>query len=117
MIIPNIDLRDNRIGALERLLAIPSNVVLEIEFVAVRAHAFWERKVPSLLRIANVCPRLQWARDSHAVIVDLIAATNHDMEGLLIVHAQDIIPQCRPRPCIDICAHAEAVAGMEHDAH
>lgn len=87
MVVPDIDLRNGCIGTCERLGAIPADIVLEVVFVAVGPHLVVKRKVSSLVRVANVCPGLERAIDSNTIIVDLITATNHDMEGSLFVRS------------------------------
>jgi hypothetical protein len=60
---------------------------------------------------------LERSINTNTIVVDLVATTNHNMERLLLVNAQHIVPQTRPFPGIHISSNAEAIARMEHDAH
>ena len=52
------------------------------------------------------------------IIVNLVTASNHDMEWTELVIVEYISPHgVGPREKIGIDRHAEAIAGMEHDVH
>ena len=92
MVIPDIDLRNLRIGSGEGLGAIPCNVVVEIESVACGAHFIIEWIFFPFLRIGDVRPGLQRSLDSDTIIVDLIPTANHDMKWALGVFLEYILP-------------------------
>ena len=117
MVIPDVQLSDAAIGTLERLLAIPANVIIEIIVVALGAQFLAEEEIASLLGIANSGPFSQRTVNSHAIVVDLITATNHDVKGLVAMDAEDIVPKSGTAPSVNIGTNAEAVAGVEHDPH
>lgn len=117
VIVPDVELRDLAVSARERLSAVPPDVVVEVVLVASRPHVLVERVLPSLPRIGNVRPRPQRTVDAYAIVVDLVAASNHDVERLLCVHTQHVVPEGWARPCLLIGADGKAVAGVKHDAH
>lgn len=108
MIVPDVQLRDLRVRRLEGLLAVPTGIVVEVVLIAFGTHFLIERKITSLYGIVNVCPRLRYQTsamsskrasqieketylersiDTHAIIVDLVPTSNHDMKRALFVHA------------------------------
>lgn len=80
MIIPKIELGNLAIGACEWFRRVPSHIVFDIVVVALLAQFFWERVIPSFLRVRNVSPRPQWPMDSDAIVIYLI--TSADPEKL-----------------------------------
>ena len=117
MVIPDVQLRDLAVGVREGSHAVPLDVVVKVEHVALVAHVLAKGEVATLLGVSNGGPRRQRATDTHAVVVDLVAASDHDVEGRLLVHAEDVVPESRARPCLLVGAHGETVARVEHDAH
>jgi hypothetical protein len=117
MVVPDVDLWNLAVRSREGALAIPPDVVVEVVLVAVIAHLLAEGILAALVWVANGRPFLERAIDTHSIVVDLVASTNHDMERPLLVHAEDVVPKRRSRPGIDISTHTETVAGVEHDAH
>lgn len=95
VVVPDVDLRYLRIRRSERLGAIPSNVVVEVIFVAVFPHALIKWVVSSFGGIGNPRPLFQWPIHANSIVVDLVTTADHDMEGFLMVDSQDIIPQHR----------------------
>lgn len=93
MVIPNVDLWYRRVCRCEWLGTVPSDIVVKVVFVAVCSHLIAEGEVSSLVRTANIGPWFKWSIHSHAVIVNLVTATDHDMERLLLMSAKNIIPQ------------------------
>lgn len=117
VIVPDVHLSNLAVGSRERLLAIPPDVVVEVVLVAVGAHLLAEGVFASFVGARDVRPRLQRAIHSDSVIVDLITSSNHDVKRSLLVHAQDIVPERRAGPSVNISANTEAVARVKHDAH
>ena len=117
MVIPDIQLWNGAIGTLEWLLSIPIDVIVEVVVITSGTHVLAKGEMLSLPGITNVRPFLQGTIHSNTIIVDLIAPANHDMERLGAVHAEDVVPESRPAPGVDISSNAESVAGVEHDAH
>lgn len=117
VVVPDVDLRDLAVRVGEGTLSVPPHVVVEVIFVAVAAHRLRKRVLATLVWVTDSRPRLQRSVYTHSVIVDLIASTKHNVERLLFVHAEHVIPKRGARPSIYICAYTEAVARVEHDAH
>jgi hypothetical protein len=87
VVVPDVDLGDLAVSSGEGRVAIPLDVVVVVVFVAVGTHLLAEWEFPSLMRTVDVGPGLERAVYSHSVIVDLVASSNHDVEGSLFVHA------------------------------
>ena len=95
VIIPDINLRNAGVCARKRFGAIPPDVVGKIKLVTAAAHVVVEGIMLSLSRILNCRPFLEGTLDSYIVIIDLVATSNHHVEGSLLVGSQDIIPKSR----------------------
>ena len=117
MIVPNVDLRDLSVRRREGLRVVPSDVVVVVVLITLRPQIFVERKVSSSLRIANVSPRLERTIYSDTIIVYLIASANHDVERLLSMNTQNIIPERGAGPCRLVCTSRKPIARVEHDPH
>ena len=116
VVVPDVELRDLSVGHAEGVGVVPAHVVVEVVLIASRPHVFVEGELAALARVRNGRPWLERPVCTNRIIINLIPAANHDMEGLLLVHPQHVIPQTRPLPQIHVRADGEAVAGMEHDA-
>jgi hypothetical protein len=93
----------------------PFDVILQVEIIAFLAQLFWEGMLSPLLRVGDVAPFSQGTAHSDAVVVDLITASDHDMERSLGMAPEHIIPERRAAPRFLVRPDAEAIAGMEHD--
>lgn len=113
VIIPNIDLRSTHrgqqsnmgrrgttrthsrnlpVGRCEWLGRIPANVVLEIVVVAFGTQFLGETVLSTLVGIRYSRPCCQRPIYSDSVVVDLIAATKHDVEWHLAMPSHNIVP-------------------------
>ena len=130
VVVPDVQLGNLAVGIRKRLGRVPADVVLQVVVVALLTEGLRERMVLPLLGVADVGPVVERAGDTDAVVVDLIAAANpatvsttnqylifsrtkdvlHDVEGSLLVFAQDIVPQRRATPGRLVGADTEAVA-------
>ena len=117
VVVPDVDLGDAAVGLLEGLGGVPADVVGVVVLVAALAHGVVKVVGATLVGVGDAGPLLQGPVDADAVVVDLVAAPDHDMEGLLGVDAQDIVPQVGAEPGVHVGTDGEAVAGVEHHAH
>lgn len=117
MVIPDIDLWDLAVGRRKRSRIIPAEVVLEIVIVALGTKLLWEGVLLTLLGVAYVRPSAQGAVDSDAIVVDLVTTSHHDVERRSFMLPHNVVPQAWTAPGLLIGADAEAIAGVEHDAH
>ena len=90
------------------------DIVVYVVLIAIGSHLSAKGECCSFPGIANCRPLLQWTVDSYTVAVYLVTTTYHDMEWLLLMYSQDIIPQGWPGPKVLVYPNGEAIAGMEH---
>lgn len=117
VVVPDIKLRNLTVGEGKGLGSVPADVVVEVVFVTLCAELFVEREMSSLVRRTNVSPGSQRTVNSDTVVVDLVTTTNHDVERLLLMHAQDIVPEGASRPGVSVGTDGEAIARVKHDSH
>lgn len=117
VVIPDVELWDLAIGAGKRLGAVPLDVIVVVVLVALRAHCLIKRIFAPLASAVDFRPGLQRPICADAVVVDLISTSDHDMERLLRVNSQNIIPKRWSLPDVHIGTDREPVTRMEHYAH
>lgn len=80
------------VGRRKRLGRVPADIVLEVIVVAFCTKLLGESIVSALLGVRDGCPGCQRAADANSIIVNLIAATEHDMEGHFGMASHHIVP-------------------------
>jgi hypothetical protein len=116
MVIPNVELWNASISTLERFQPVPANVVVKIMLIASLTQVLIERELPSLTRIRDIRPCFQRPGNAHIIIVNLITTTKHNMERILLVLTQDVVPKSRAAPFLFNCSNTETVTGVEEHA-
>lgn len=98
--------------------AYPVDVVVTIPLINIIIQRLCPRIPPPFDWIPHIlCPRLQRTIDPNPIRIDLISSSKHNMNRLLRVLLQHIIPQCRSRIPFLITSHTKPVARMKHNPH
>jgi len=83
VVIPDIDLWYCGIRTSKWFCAEPPHIIIKVVLVTLGPQLLVKWIIPPLFRIADGCPLLEGTVNSNSVVVDLVAATNHDVERTL----------------------------------
>lgn len=117
VVVPDVDLGNPSAGTLEGFMSIPPHVVPVVVVIAVSSQLVVEIMRPSLVRVGDVGPLPERAINPDAVIIDLVAAADHDMERSDRMKSENVVPQRWTSPALRVRPDGETITGIEHDAH
>lgn len=119
VVVVHVDHGDLRVGHAEEALGEPHAVALQIKGLELVLQLRREGRVVLVYRVADGQPLPEDGGLVHDdVVVDLVAAPDHDVEGPRLVRVEHVAPQrVGPAELVGRHAQAEAVAAVEHDVH